>query len=129
MLEETIEREVRTFAYPFGYESTAVRALVAQAGFASACRVNYSVSPAGEDVFGISRLPVVGDCSIEDFAALVDGRAVPSHSARPGLRLAADSRPRNPRRRRVSASAPGPRTASGAPVPRYPQCGPGGSPA
>ena len=75
VLEETIEREVRTFAYPFGYESAAVRALVAQAGFASACRVNYSVSPAGEDVFGISRLPVVGDCSIEDFAALVDGRA------------------------------------------------------
>jgi peptidoglycan/xylan/chitin deacetylase (PgdA/CDA1 family) len=75
VLEETIEREVHSFAYPFGYESAAVRALVARAGFESACRVNYSVSAAGEDVFGISRLPVASGCSVEDFAALVAGRA------------------------------------------------------
>jgi peptidoglycan/xylan/chitin deacetylase (PgdA/CDA1 family) len=75
VLEETIEREVHSFAYPFGYESAAVRALVAGAGFESACRVNYGLSAADEDVFGISRLPVAEGCSIEDFAALVDGRA------------------------------------------------------
>ena len=95
VLEETIERQVRTFAYPFGYESAAVRALVAQAGFASACRVNYRMSPVGEDVFGISRLPVVGDCSTEDFAALVDGRASLRTRRALASRLATDSS-RNP---------------------------------
>jgi peptidoglycan/xylan/chitin deacetylase (PgdA/CDA1 family) len=75
VLEETIEREVRTFAYPFGYESAAVRSLVERAGYTSACRVGYAPSPVGEDVYGISRLPVAGACDLKTFAALVDGRA------------------------------------------------------
>ncbi len=75
VLEETVEREVRTFAYPFGYESAAVRTLVERAGYSSACRVGYSLSPAGEDVYGISRLPVTDACDLEAFAALVNGRA------------------------------------------------------
>ncbi len=74
VLEETIGREVATFAYPFGYESPAVRRLVAGAGYASACRVGYAISPASEDVYGLSRLPVAGNVSLESFAALVEGQ-------------------------------------------------------
>jgi len=75
VLEETIGAEVRTFAYPFGYESSILRTLVARAGYASACRVNYTLSPVNEDIYGLSRLPVVGDCSLDAFASLVNGRA------------------------------------------------------
>jgi O-antigen biosynthesis protein len=89
VLEETIGREVATFAYPFGYESPAVRRLVAGAGYASACRVGYAVSPANEDVYALSRLPVGGNVGLESFAALVEGRLslrgkrVLSHAWRP----------------------------------------------
>jgi peptidoglycan/xylan/chitin deacetylase (PgdA/CDA1 family) len=79
VLEEAIGREVRSFAYPFGYESAQVRKLVADAGYASACRVNYALSPAGEDVYGLSRLPIDGDCKLESFAALVRGEASLAH--------------------------------------------------
>jgi peptidoglycan/xylan/chitin deacetylase (PgdA/CDA1 family) len=75
VLEDTIESEVRSFSYPFGYESARVRRLVADAGYASACRVNYAMSPADEDVYGLSRLPVDGSCDLESFAALVSGDA------------------------------------------------------
>lgn len=75
VLEERTEQEVRSFAYPFGYESPRIRALVAGAGYTSACRVNYTMSCASEDVFGLSRLPVYGDCTLDQFASLVTGRA------------------------------------------------------
>ena len=89
VLEETIGREVATFAYPFGYESPAVRRLVAAAGYASACRVGYAISPASEDVYRLSRLPVAGNVDLESFAALVEGqlslrgKRVLSHAWRP----------------------------------------------
>lgn len=73
LLEDTIEREVSTFAYPFGYESLAVRRLVESAGYRSACRVNYSMSPSSEDVFALSRLPVRGDTTLEEFTSLFEG--------------------------------------------------------
>lgn len=75
VLTETLGREVRSFAYPFGYESPRVRAAVAAAGYTSACRVNYALSPADEDVYGLSRLPVAADVELERFAALVEGRS------------------------------------------------------
>ncbi len=74
VLEDVIGLPVHTFAYPFGYESPAVRALVADAGYSSACRVNYSLSTVEEDVYGLSRLPVAGDLSLEAFGELVHGR-------------------------------------------------------
>jgi peptidoglycan/xylan/chitin deacetylase (PgdA/CDA1 family) len=74
LLEETLGAEVRTFAYPYGYESTAVRKAVAAAGYTSACRVNYAMSPDGEDICALSRLPVWGDWNIGMFGAVVEGR-------------------------------------------------------
>jgi peptidoglycan/xylan/chitin deacetylase (PgdA/CDA1 family) len=74
VLEETLGCEVRTFAYPFGYESAHVRGLVASAGYDSACRVSYRTSPCGEDTYALSRLPVYGDCDLATFVGLVEGR-------------------------------------------------------
>ncbi len=74
VLEDVIGLPVHSFAYPFGYENAAVRAVVAAAGYSSACRVNYSLSTVEEDVYGLSRLPVAGDLSLETFGELVHGR-------------------------------------------------------
>jgi peptidoglycan/xylan/chitin deacetylase (PgdA/CDA1 family) len=75
ILEEVLGREVRTYAYPFGYASSTVRSLVAGAGYKSACRVNYGMSPENEDVYALSRLPVAAGCRLETFVALVSGQA------------------------------------------------------
>jgi peptidoglycan/xylan/chitin deacetylase (PgdA/CDA1 family) len=74
LLEETLDCEVRTFAYPFGYERAHVRELVANAGYDSACRVSYRVSPCGEDTYALSRLPVYADWDLATFSGLVEGR-------------------------------------------------------
>lgn len=74
ILEATLGSEVRTFAYPFGYERAGVRELVASAGYDSACRVNYRASPFGEDTYALSRLPVYGDWDLATFQRVVEGR-------------------------------------------------------
>lgn len=74
LLEELLEARVQTFAYPYGYERPVVREAIAAAGFRSACRVNYAPSPIDEDVYALSRLPVLGGWDIDSFAALVEGR-------------------------------------------------------
>ena len=83
VLEDAIERPVRTFAYPFGYQNASVREAVRQAGFDSACGVNYAVSTSQDDLFCLSRLPVAGGDRIETFRSLANGqRSLLGHRAR-----------------------------------------------
>jgi peptidoglycan/xylan/chitin deacetylase (PgdA/CDA1 family) len=86
LLEDALGSEVRSFAYPFGYEVATTRRLVAAAGYSTACRVNYARSGPDEDVYGLSRVPVTGQAKLEAFAALVDGRR--SLAARRALSVA-----------------------------------------
>ena len=74
ILEDALGLEIRSFAYPYGYEVKATRRLVAEAGYDSACRVNYATSPTDEDVYALSRLPVFGGADLDAFASLVGGR-------------------------------------------------------
>lgn len=53
-LEDHVQREVTTFAYPFGYHSGAVRRAVQQAGYTSACAVHERIGTTA-DPFAISR--------------------------------------------------------------------------
>lgn len=75
ILEEHLGRAVTTFAYPFGYYTATVRRLVQEAGYSSACAVNYATSAPGEDPFTLSRLIVTADTSLEGFAAMLSGRS------------------------------------------------------
>ncbi|WP_250283468.1 MULTISPECIES: polysaccharide deacetylase family protein [unclassified Frankia] len=63
----------RSFCYPFGYHTRAVRAAVADAGFASACEVGYRIHRRDTSPFSISRLIVTGSTSPEQALALVRG--------------------------------------------------------
>ena len=58
LLEDELGHEVATFAYPNGYSSPAVRRLVRDAGFGSACAVRNTLSSAGDDRFALARLTV-----------------------------------------------------------------------
>jgi peptidoglycan/xylan/chitin deacetylase (PgdA/CDA1 family) len=58
LLEDHLGAPVRSVAYPHGYSSAAVRAIVRQAGFQSACAVNNAFSSTADDRFALARLTV-----------------------------------------------------------------------
>jgi peptidoglycan/xylan/chitin deacetylase (PgdA/CDA1 family) len=74
VLEEHLGRAITTFAYPFGYYTPMVRQLVRDAGFTSACAVNYAMSAVEEDPFTLSRLIVTADTSVDVFTDMLFGR-------------------------------------------------------
>jgi peptidoglycan/xylan/chitin deacetylase (PgdA/CDA1 family) len=85
-LELGLGQAVTTFAYPHGYSSAAVRQCVEEAGFDAACGVRHALSHPDDDLFGLARVVVAGDTSVEQLAALVAGQGIPL--ATPGERLA-----------------------------------------
>jgi peptidoglycan/xylan/chitin deacetylase (PgdA/CDA1 family) len=76
-LEDCLGREVKTFAYPYGYASRTTRRLVQQAGFTSACRVRHALSSTAEDRFALSRIMVTHDIGVHDLRSLLFGRRLP----------------------------------------------------
>jgi peptidoglycan/xylan/chitin deacetylase (PgdA/CDA1 family) len=56
LLEEHLETEVRSFAYPHGYNSARTRAAVRAAGYSSACAVKNRLSHDQDDPWAIARI-------------------------------------------------------------------------
>lgn len=77
VLEDRLGRPVTTFAYPFGFHDAHIRALVEDAGYASACAVKDALSGPGDDPFAIARVIVPGDADVATLAELVAGRGRP----------------------------------------------------
>ena len=73
LLGDVLAAPPRSFAYPHGYSDTAVRAMVREAGFESACAVRNAFSSAGDDRFALARLTVRADTPAERIAAWLDG--------------------------------------------------------
>lgn len=73
-LEDRLGEPVTSFAYPFGFHSKRVRAMVIAAGFTSACAVRYGSSPVHDDRFALARHIARHDASAEDIGAILDGR-------------------------------------------------------
>lgn len=71
LLEDQLGREVMSFAYPHGYHSHAVKRIVRETGYTSACAVKYEMSSVTTDPFALSRLSVDADTGREMFAALL----------------------------------------------------------
>jgi peptidoglycan/xylan/chitin deacetylase (PgdA/CDA1 family) len=55
-IEDRFGLEVRHFCYPYGSWNPAVRDLVAEAGYATACTMRFGVSPLSADKFQLSRI-------------------------------------------------------------------------
>lgn len=73
LLESHTGQPVRSFAYPHGYSTPAVRELVAQAGFSAACRVADGAMRTTESPYALSRVIVTEDWSASRIAELLDG--------------------------------------------------------
>jgi peptidoglycan/xylan/chitin deacetylase (PgdA/CDA1 family) len=59
-LEDLLGREVAHFAYPYGLFDDAVREMVVQAGYRSACSTRAGFNRPGEDPFLLRRLDIAG---------------------------------------------------------------------
>jgi len=73
LLEDQLQQTVASFAYPFGYHSRAVRQMVRDAGYSSACAVRYAFSSPRDDPFTLARHIVRRDTRIDQFSAIIAG--------------------------------------------------------
>lgn len=74
LLEHSLDQRVVSFAYPFGYHTAAVRLLVREAGYMSACAVKHTVSSVSTDPLSLTRLMVSANTDRAAFALLMSGR-------------------------------------------------------
>jgi peptidoglycan/xylan/chitin deacetylase (PgdA/CDA1 family) len=65
LLDEHLPTEVRSFAYPHGYNSAATRRAVRRAGFSSACAVKNARSHQGDDPWALSRIMFEHDDGVD----------------------------------------------------------------
>ncbi len=71
ILEEHLDTNVRSFAYPFGYSTSKVRQLVQKAGFTSACAVKHALSSQASNPFALARVMVDATTTVDIFATLL----------------------------------------------------------
>ncbi|MBN0047209.1 polysaccharide deacetylase family protein [Streptomyces actuosus] len=71
-----------SFAYPFGYSSRRVRQAVRRAGFAQALAVGNALARRCQGPYALERVTVRRSTGIDEFARLVQGRAVTRTFAR-----------------------------------------------
>jgi peptidoglycan/xylan/chitin deacetylase (PgdA/CDA1 family) len=76
-LEQHSGRAVETFSYPHGYHSAAVKQLVRQAGYSSACALKHATSALSDDRFALARIIVTPDTTLDQFSQLVKGSGLP----------------------------------------------------
>ena len=105
LLEQELGREVRSFAYPFGYHSGRVRRAVRDAGYSSACAVGNLTVTSGENRFALSRWTVADTMGPDDLRQLLSRRTSgPERAITAGKRLVWQSRRRwLPRARALTA--------------------------
>ena len=74
LLEQQLQQPVTSFAYPYGYYTAAVRRLVQEAGFSSACAVKFALSTLSTDIYSLARLKVHANISATGLLALLNQR-------------------------------------------------------
>ena len=75
LLEEHLNQEVFSFAYPFGYFTRKIQQCVQKAGYTSACAVKHTTSSVTDNLFSLARLMVSASTSMEEFVALLTNRS------------------------------------------------------
>ena len=75
-LEDHLGQAVTSFAYPFGYYTPAVRQLVQDAGYSSACAVKHAMSSEQADPLTLARLMVKPEHTKDTFGQLITGSRV-----------------------------------------------------
>jgi peptidoglycan/xylan/chitin deacetylase (PgdA/CDA1 family) len=77
LLEHRLSCEVPSFAYPNGYSSPAVRRMVREAGYSSACSVKNALSSTDDDIFSLARLTLRAGTSVQELRSWLTGLGPP----------------------------------------------------
>ena len=64
LLEQVVQHEVSSFAYPHGYSTRLIRRMVAEVGYSFACAVRNEVSHLDDDRFALARVMLTSDQSV-----------------------------------------------------------------
>ena len=89
LLEDSLGREVPSFAYPHGFQSERTRRIVASVGHRSACAVMNALSSDTDDVLALARLTVTTTTTPADLVAWLAGRGARVAPCRERLRTIA----------------------------------------
>jgi peptidoglycan/xylan/chitin deacetylase (PgdA/CDA1 family) len=73
VLEDRLQVEIGTFAYPFGYHTSAVKRLTERAGYRSACAVKNTFTHPYDDRFSLARLTITAATTAPHVDALLRG--------------------------------------------------------
>lgn len=76
-LEDHLGHRIESFAYPHGYHDRAVRAMVAAAGFTSACLVKNALASRHDDPMALARILVRSDTSLDTMRSWLQGQGAP----------------------------------------------------
>jgi peptidoglycan/xylan/chitin deacetylase (PgdA/CDA1 family) len=77
-LEHELQTPVDLFAYPHGYHSDAIKAVVARSGYAASCAVRNAISSTIDDVMALSRVMIEQPCSVGDLERLIGLGGLPT---------------------------------------------------
>ncbi len=76
VLESHLGTEVKSYAYPFGYQTSAARRAVAAAGFSQACTIIELPAIESDDRFALPRLQVGPEMTPESLVRLVNSMPI-----------------------------------------------------
>jgi peptidoglycan/xylan/chitin deacetylase (PgdA/CDA1 family) len=85
-LEAMLEIPIQSFAYPYGYYTAAIRRMVAQAGYTTACSVEKGISSLRDRPFDLARIPIQPGLSEAQFHALLQGHGLAAAPVFPSFR-------------------------------------------
>lgn len=77
VLEDGLGRAVTSFAYPYGYHTSAIKAAVRDAGYTNACGIKQAMTHPSDDRFAFARIIVYADTSPETFRDWLAGDGLP----------------------------------------------------
>jgi peptidoglycan/xylan/chitin deacetylase (PgdA/CDA1 family) len=89
LLQDAVDAEIETFAYPNGYSSPSVRRLVRAEGYRAACGVKNTFSSQRDDRFALSRLMIRSSTGVDEVARWLDRSGAPPPRARERARTKA----------------------------------------
>jgi peptidoglycan/xylan/chitin deacetylase (PgdA/CDA1 family) len=89
LLQQAVQQDVPSFAYPHGYNRRATRRLVRAAGFESACGVSNAVSHPEDDRWSMSRIMLTSDQTVADLEVGLTDHGWASAGRRPFVRTVA----------------------------------------
>jgi peptidoglycan/xylan/chitin deacetylase (PgdA/CDA1 family) len=89
LLEQEIQTEVRSFAYPHGYQRETTRRLVERAGFSSACAVKNELSHRHDNRWALARIMLTAEQSVPYLRTAISSSGQPLARTRERPRTAA----------------------------------------